>query len=448
MTQPVTLFKTVKGVTPIKVGRRILVSGLYWQVLPGSQNYMQEAKKIARRERERTQQALEVVLLRRHTDVVQAGFVVRGGRAKKGTVSLAAVAADSLGATFIAAIALPDGRFALAAALHNAIVPDSDAVFDAQEAQDKIQELWNSLSGSVSAGELVVYAPPELWADATPVALADLLPNIRRSHRLRQRLTLSDQNLATWIVWGLLLVAAAIAWGLWEHHHARLAQERALARAQELERLRGQVGLSASDLSLMRPWTSQPAVQTMAKHCSDAIGQLPLTLDGWVLLNAQCSAKTASASFARTDGRTVRGFTQAAQRWRTGVGVQFSTDGDLGTVDWPMAMPAGGDDPLAPLNMRSAAFMSWWQERLVPFETSPATSTPAPGYAPPPNVQDPKLTAPHWKTMRWSIKSTPRNPTSLLTDFNLPGIRLQEIGLAFGGNGELNWTLKGELYGE
>lgn len=448
MSHPVSLFKTINGVTPIKVGRRILVSGLYWQVLPGSQNYMQEARKIARRERERTHQTLDVVLLRRHVDVVQAGFVVRGGRARKGTVSLAAVAADTLGATFIAAFALPDGRFALTASIHDAIVPDSDGVFDAEQARHKIHELWNSLSGSVGAAQLIVYAPSSLWADARPIELADLLPAIKRSHRLRQRPTLSAQNMNVWLAWGAVVLAAMLGWGVWHIYSARLAEQEAALRAQALERLRQPVGPSASELSLMRPWTLQPSVQTMAQRCSDAIGQIPLTLDGWVLLNAQCSAKSASASFARTDGRTVQGFIQATQHWRSEVGVQFSTDGDLGTVDWPMTMPAGGDDALAPLKTRSAAFMSWWQARLVPFDTSTTTSTLAPGYVPPPNVQDPKLTTPHWRTLRWSITSTPRNPMALLTGFDLPGVRLQEVAVAFGDSGQLNWTLKGELYGE
>lgn len=448
MNQQVTLFKTVQGVTPIKIGRRILVSGLYWQVLPGGHNYMQEARKIARQERERTQQALEVVLLRRHVDVVQAGFVVRGGRAKKGTVSLAAVAADSLGHTFIAAFALPDGRYALAATIHDAIIPDSDGVFEAAEARLKIQELWNSLSGSVTAGELTIYAPSELWADAKPIALADLLPNIRRSHRLRQRPSISNPNLMGWIFWGSLLLGAAIGWGLWEQYQARLIQERALARAQELERLRASVGVSTSNTALMRPWTSQPSIQAMALGCTQAIGHIPLTLDGWVLLNAQCTIKSASASFARTDGRTVQGFYEAAQQWKPTVAIQLSTDGDLASLQWPQHFQGAGDEGLAALQERSTVFMSWWQQRFIPFEISPTASNFAPGYTPPPNETDPRLNSPHWKTMRWSIKSTPRNPTSLLDGINPSGLRLHEIGMSFGNAGELNWSLKGELYGE
>ena len=88
------VFKTVNGITPIKIGRRIFVSGLDWQVLPNGGNYQIEARKIAKREREETGKPFEAVFVRRQADVVQAGFAVRGARARRGTVPLAAVAAE------------------------------------------------------------------------------------------------------------------------------------------------------------------------------------------------------------------------------------------------------------------------------------------------------------------------------------------------------------------
>src|SRR5690554_5371978 len=169
-TPQISTFKTIKGVTPIKAGKRIFVSGLYWQVLPNGQNYKEEARKIARHERERTGKALDVVFLRRHVDIVQAGFVVRGGRARKGTVALAAVATDVLGPTFIAAFPLPDGRFALVSGSNNAIVPDSEGVYEAADARQRIAELWSALEATVGNGELPVYAPTDLWPDGRPIS--------------------------------------------------------------------------------------------------------------------------------------------------------------------------------------------------------------------------------------------------------------------------------------
>lgn len=447
MTPNVTVFKTVKGVTPIKIGRRIFVSGLYWQVLPNGQNYMQEARKIARHERERTGQALEVVLLRKHVDVVQAGFVVRGGRARKGTVSLAAVAADVLGPTFIAAFALPDGRYALASAIHDAIVPDSDGVYEPAQAKERLSELWNALSGSVDSGELQVYAPTELWATGQPSELATLLSGVRRSHRLRQRPTLTKRAA---LIWGAGLagaVAAITAWSLWQAHQHRLAQQRALQLAQQHAQMQPHPGQPLSPRDDAFPWTNQPGINEFAATCTTAIGQLPLTLDGWVLLNAQCGATATSATYARTEGRTVRGFDRVAKQWRAHSQVHFSNDGDLGTIQWPMRMRAAGNEGLRPLDEQLRAFMTWWQTRLIPFETASTASKFAPGYSPATDPQG-NPQQPDWQTLRWQIKSTPRTPTKALEGFMQDGVRLQQIELTFGANGQLNWSLKGEIYAQ
>lgn len=447
MTPSITVFKTVKGVTPIKVGRRIFVSGLYWQVLPNGQNYMQEARKIARQERERTEQALEVVLLRKHVDVVQAGFVVRGGRARKGTVSLAAVAADQLGPTFIAAFALPDGRYALASAIHDAIVPDSDGVYEPAQARERLSELWNALSGSVEAGELQVYAPADLWPAARPIELASLLAGVRRTHRLRQRPTLTKRSALIWSAWVVSTVAAFTAWTLWQAHQERIAHEQAMQLAREQARAQGSANEKALPRENAYPWTNQPDVHQFAHACTDAIGQLPLTLDGWVLLNAQCNVRSTSATYARTDGRTVRGFDNAATQWRPQSQVHFSSDGDLGTLQWPMQMRAAGNEGLEPLDQRLRSFMTWWQKRLIAFETTPTTSKFAPGYSP---ISDPEgnQEKPDWKTLRWEIKATPRTPVKVLENFKQGGVRLQQIELTFGTNGQLNWSFNGELYAQ
>lgn len=378
MATTVSLFKTIKGVTPVKVGRRrTFVSGLDWQVLPSGQNYKEEARRIARNELERTGVALDVVHLRRHENVVQAAFIRRGARARKGTVSLAAVAADMLGANFVAAFELPDGRYALTSCVDAVIVPDMDRVCEGHEAIDRIQELVNSLS---TLGDLQVYAPDELWPGAEPIALQDLLSGVRRRHRLRQRPTFSQSSITTVVVWAVLIALVAAGWMLWDWHQQKVANEIAAEQAREMERLRMASGQDLPDLSLLRPWTSQPSVQAFSQVCTQAINQVPVTLDGWVLLNAQCSAYSTSATFARTEGRTVLGFSRMANAWRDGVNIQFSGDGDLGTVEWPISMEPGGDEGLAPMDRRTRHFMSWWQSLLVPFEMTTVNSAFAAGY--------------------------------------------------------------------
>ena len=446
MATNVSIFKTVKGVTPIKVGRRrTFVSGLDWQVLPSGQNYKEEARKIARNELERTGVALDVVHLRRHENVVQAAFIRRGARARKGTVSLAAVAADKLGANFVAAFELPDGRYAITSCVDEVIVPGMDRVCEPQEAIDKIQELVNSRS---SLGELQVYAPDAIWTGAEPIALQDLLSGVRRRHRLRQRPTFSQSSVTTWIVWSLLAARVASARALWDMHQQKLANELAAEQAREMERLRQQSGQNLPDLSLLRPWTGQPALKTFSQVCTQSIGQVPVTLDGWVLLNAQCSTSSTSATFARTEGRTVLGFSNMAHAWRNGLNIQFSGDGDLGTLEWSISMPPGGDEGLERMDHRTRHFMSWWQSQLVPFEVTTVNSLFASGYRPRPEPSGQQELRPDWKTARWTVKGAPRNPVQLLDGIDPDGLRLQEIELEFDAQGQLKWSLKGEIYGQ
>ncbi|WP_167752801.1 type 4b pilus protein PilO2 [Pusillimonas caeni] len=421
------------------------MSGLDWQVLPSGHNYKDEARKIARNELERTGVALDVVHLRRHENVVQAAFIRRGGRARKGTVSLAAVAADMLGANFVAAFELPDGRYALTSCVDEVIVPGMDRVCEPQEAIDKIQELSNSRS---SQGELQVYAPDTLWPGGEPIDLEDLLAGVKRRHRLRQRPTFSQSSVRTWAVWAVLAALVISAWLLWDRHQRKLASELAAKQAKELEHLRQQSGQNLHDLSLLRPWTSQPSLETFSQVCTRSISKVPVTLDGWVLLNAQCSAYSTSATYARTEGRTVLGFASTARAWREALNVQFSSDGDLGTIEWPVVMSPGGDEGLDQMDNRTRHFMSWWQSQLVPFEVTSTNSAFAPGYQPPPVSSGQQELRPDWKTARWTIDGVPRNPTQLLEGINPDGLRLQEIELDFDAQGQLKWSLKGEIYGQ
>lgn len=446
MAKPITLFKTIKGVTPIKIGRRrTFVSGLDWQVLTSSQNHMVEARKIAKREKKETGQAFEVVYLRRHADIVQAGFIVRGGRARPGTVSLAAVAADTLGSNFVAAFALPDGRYAMAACMDNAIVPDMDLVCEPDEAKRRIHELWDLRVGS---GELDVFAPDELWQGGKAFDLEDLLPNVRHRHRLRHRANLGAPGLKSAVIWGAVALLGAASWYGWQFYQTQLQEKQEAELARQLELLRSQAGDSVADASLMRSWTNKPSLRTLASECTKSIGQVPITLDGWILINASCTASSTAATFARTEGRTVTGFASTAKGWRDPVTIQFSSDGDLGTIEWRHALAPGGDEGLIPMQVRSESFMSWWQSRFVPFELKPTPSVFAAGYQPHPAREGTDSSRPNWKTALWEIKSAPQNPENLLSGIDPSGLRLLQVELDFDTDGQLKWHLKGELYGE
>lgn len=447
MATTISLYKTVNGVTPIRVGRRIFVSGLYWEVLLNGASYQEEARKIARRERERSGVALDVVYLRRHADVVQAGFAPRAGRARKGTVSLAAVAIDALGPTFVAAFPLPDGRYALTAGSNNTIVPDSDCVCEYEEAKERIEELVRFLTPVDGHGELPVYAPLDLWPGGKAISLEELLPRARRLHRLRQRPAFNARSPAGWIAFGAATTLAAAAWFGWEWYQADLARQEAERRAAEMEKLRRQARVDVPDASLLRPWTHRPTLASFVATCTQEIGAHPITLDGWVLIKSECWDTTVTASYARTEGRTVQGFSDQVHAWRPHAQVQFSSDGDIGTIERRLEFAPGGDEALAPLEMRANAFMTYWQQRVVPFEMRTVPSAFAPNV--PVAPQGDKAPArPHWRTMSWSIPATARNPVQLTADLDGTGLRAHQITMTFNAEGKLQWSLKGELYGQ
>lgn len=436
------VFKTVNGITPIKIGRRIFVSGLDWQVLPNGGNYQIEARKIAKREREETGKPFEAVFVRRHADVVQAGFAVHGARARRGTVPLAAVAADALGPSFIAAFEVEPGKYAVTGAMNDIILPQSDKYLDAVQARAHFQKLWDSLESSLGIEDFEVYAPEGFFKDAQPYTLDALARHVKRSHRLKKRPTFAPNDLARYFIWGCILTALLAGGWIYAADQAeksRLANQKTVVPTHPV---------TADELAATRPWTKQAQPRVFAQRCTQSLGVLPLTLDGWVLANARCDANQIAAQYARTQGRTADGLSAAISAWSPRLLLAFSSDGDLATIKWAMSMPPGGDDGLAPMLTRSTDFLSHWQHRLVPVTVARSASHFAPNYIPPKTAVDPRLLHPNWQTLSWEIKGSTRNPTSLVKGLSVPGVRIQSISLAFGESGALNWSLKGNLYGQ
>lgn len=436
------VFKTVNGITPIKIGRRIFVSGLDWQVLPNGGNYQIEARKIAKREREETGKPFEAVFVRRQADVVQAGFAVRGARARRGTVPLAAVAADALGPSFIAAFEVEPGKYAITGAMNDIILPQSDKYLDAVQARAHFQKLWDSLESSLGVEDFEVYAPEGFFKDAQPYAIDALARHVKRSHRLKKRPTFAPNDLARYFVWGCVLTALMAGGWIYASDQAeksRLARQKTVAPAHPV---------TAAELAATRPWTHQAQPGVFAQRCTKSLGVLPLTMDGWVLANAHCEANLVAAQYARTQGRTSNGFSSAISTWSPRLQVAFSNDGDLATVTWAMSMPPGGDDGLGALQARKTDFLSYWQHRLISVPMTSSASHFAADYVTPKVAADPRLLHPNWQTLSWEIKDSPRNPTSLIEGLSVPGVRIQSISLAFGESGVLNWSLKGNLYGQ
>lgn len=440
--------ETRKGITLVEIEGKTFVSGLYWQILTHPNAVMAQARAVARKERERTGESMDVVAIRRMPDVIQAGFVARDAGAKKGMYSLATVACDTLGASFVAAFDLGHGKYATVACQRGAIIPDSDAVYDAAGARRATQELWKSLSGSLENGELKLYAPPSIVADGESASIEELLVGLNRSQRLRQLSWFSPRELV--VLGTFIVMGVAGFWGLSTHHakeaeKARLEQER---KAAELRRLREESGMDASELALLHPWSSRPKASVFAGLCTQALWSLPLTFDGWALAFATCTTSGASAHYKRTSGRTVEGFRSRASAWRSDLSLTFEASGEAVDIAWSVPMQAGGDDPLITFSTVSQALVSTLQRQFVSVELIGKPSQIAATYQPTATMADFPLPTANWKTGSWSVKATSRTPAEFLANLPENGLRLSSISLSFQQNGALVWSAEGEIYGK
>lgn len=439
--------ETRKGITLIEIEGKTLVSGLYWQVLTNPNAIMAEARAFARRERERTGEPMDVVSIRRAPDVIQAGFVVRGAGAQKGMYSLATAACDVLGDSFVAAFELGNDRYATIACQRGAIIPDSDGVHDAAGARKVTQELWRALSGALENGELKFYAPQSIVSDAEPVSLQELITGLNRSHRLRQLSWFSPREIV--VLGACLAVALAGFWSISAYlaHQKELAAAAKAAEAAQRRRLLEESGMSASERALMHPWSMQPRASIFAGLCTQAIWSLPLTLDGWALTDAQCTAQEVKAGYVRTTGRTVAGFRAKATAWRQDLTLRFADAGDTVDIRWGLSMQAGGDDPLAPFQTVSEALASALQRQFVTVELTGKPSEIAPSYTRSSDLADLPPPSVDWKTGSWTVKPTGRTPSIFLANLPDQGLRLTTLNLSFEHNGAPAWSASGEIYG-
>ncbi|WP_019939850.1 type 4b pilus protein PilO2 [Bordetella sp. FB-8] len=442
-----TVYKTVNGVTPFKIGRRLFVSGLDWQVLPNGGNYQAEARRIAKREREETGKPVEAVFVRRQPDVVQAGFVVRGARARRGMVPLAAVAADVLGPSFVAAFEVSPQMYAVTGAMHDVILPGSDKCLDKVQARAHFQKLWESMESALGVDAFEVYAPEGFFSDAEPYSLEELARGVKRSHRLRKRLSLAPRDVSRYFIWAVVLGTIFGGAGILISNHLaklRLAELESEAAANRLKN----AGATAEELARTHPWAQESLPGVFADRCTKSLGVLPVTLGGWPLSEAHCSASQVTATYARTQGRTVNDIIRAAQAWDRALRISVDKSGDLVTIAWGMAMPAAGDEILPLMRGQEDNFMSHWQHRLISFTLTPVASSFPSGYIAPKTSSDARLMHPSWKTLKWDIKEIARNPINLMDAMSIPGVRVESESLSFSDTGMVNWSMSGKLYGQ
>lgn len=446
MKDQIVVSSPINGVSVISVGKVQLVAGLFWRILTKPRAYMSEARAFAKSERERTGIPMDVVAVRNTGEVIQAGFVSRGCGAVKGMYSVATVAADVLGKSFIAAFRLGEDQYVTVAVLNGSIIPESDAISTCKQAREKLEELYSILSGSFQDGALRVIAPPEVISTgAEEVTFDVLLSALKRAQRLRQLSWFSKQELLL-AAGGLVVVVAAItAYSLYAQHQAELARVEEAERAARLARLRAESERPVEEIALQHPWTQTPTTQSFLTACTSSLAEIPITLDGWILKRATCSANATTSEYVRAIGRTALGFRSAAQEWNSNATARMSPDGSTGSIVQTFAIPPGGDDELAAASERLEAFYTHFQQRLVSVSVQPKQSYEAaialrPGQV----LKQPRVL--DWATYGWTVVPTERTPASFLADMPSLGVRISEIALEHT-ESKILWTVHGEIYG-
>jgi len=416
-----------------------LVSGLFWQPLERPRAYMKEAREIGRRHK------MDIVTIRKSETVLEAGFVSKQLGIVKGMYSMASIMAAKLGNeanghTFLAAVKIDDERYAMVAVDKNGILPNSDRIEDLKGIHEAITHFYSLLNKP----DIKVYAPQELRFGGEEIQLDNLLTGLSRQNQLRplflglsrrEVLTLSGVVLALLII----CVIGKIKYDEWR----QVSRQREEAANKALESINTQTGTEHTVVALVHPWTTKPTSREFLKACQPELEKLPLSVAGWTFSEGRCNAGGLEVLYQRAVDLpiTVRQFIQQASTYWPGITVSFSGDNSIAQIKRSLTFPAGGDDPLMPLDEIRNAVVSHFQARLMPanLAAKPSEAQPLPGQAD-------RTPQPTWLTWTFSAQSQ-LAPTDVLTHFPDNGVRLTALSVALE-DIVLNWRIEGEFYAQ
>lgn len=435
------------GITPvgqadlqvIEVHGKKLVSGLYWKPLHSVRSYMAEAKQIGKAE------GMQMVTIRKGRTILQAGFAPKGRNRLKGMYSLAAALAGQLGENWIACFQLEPDRYALAAVYKSAVVPGFDLVGGRDEIEGKLREVYSLLSSndpeefSSSSSSARIIAPAEMDFGNESLELAELLPAkaIRREHRLRQlTLGLTPLQLA-----GAAAGVVALLGGLYGASWWMEQQEAAAQRAREVAAARAKLAQQSADTAgVVYPWSAVPPTGALLEACSVFLANTPLAVGGWLFDQARCAPGKAVAVYRRHEGPPVDVFVAAVHRL-AGRPPGVFEQGTAGSIEAAITVAAEGNDELR----NTAELLTAVTAHIQGVDDVAELSIEAKPFVPDP--QQPAAVAPSWTTNSFTIQ-TQLPPERLFRGLDTEGMRVLEVVTVLTPDtAELNWTIKGEIYG-
>ncbi|WP_175857323.1 type 4b pilus protein PilO2 [Burkholderia anthina] len=432
----------------VDINNRTFVSDLFWQPLSNSRNYMAEARMLGKKHE------WDIVAVRRGTRV-QAGFAPKKSAALKGMYSLAASLAAQLGDSWLGAFALNDGRYIVTAVYERMICIGFDTICNAEEAK-------RLLANAVTLHQFdddAIYAPPELEFSSHSRDIYQLLTpkTVRKEHRLRQlTFGLTKRELVI-AATALVVLGAGIAGYVWHSEKqaeeaARIAAQRRLDEQRRLAELNARARKKIEVKELVHPWASTSGALDYATTCVAAEDQFPLSIAGWPLREISCEGRTATATYARTEGLTIDQFlTEARELYGESVHI-IGDDQNTGVVPVKMEPRVAGDEKLKMPDDVMPHFHSYFEGLVIPVTVSEVPvkvekEPDVPGQPPTP------VPVPTWRQYNFNF-SDDLPPTyhfgrmkSALA--GLEGVRVDKIVETVDASaGSATWKVEGNIYAQ
>lgn len=428
-----------------KIGNKLFVGSLFWQSLTKKSNFRGEAQEQAKKN------TCDLFMIREATGVAQAGLAYTKEGYQAGMYSFAAALSKRIAETgvvvdgnhvfphnWLAAIELDDDKWAFVAVRDEAIMASGDKIGSRQEVLDLLDQTygygaWNAVIGSEA---LAQYQYPKF----VNVALDELFPVDRRGNvkvpsefALKPfKLTLSP-GLAIKVAAGLLAIAVGGGgYWKWDIEQKKLAQERALEEARQLEAQKQR--LAAATQKLPHPWASAPQAKDLAGACES--GFLNVAPGGWVTKEIQCSA--AGINFILDRGLSTIGQLKDAEP-----SARIDAAGDVASVVRGIKFYEFVDEEIGKQIELTDLVMDYFQRLGIKIAVAPQPEPAKPQQLPGSNPlnQQPAPLSPDWRTSLVALGPTGFSPSVVVAGLQIPGFRFERITYKDG-----EWSYEGKLY--
>jgi hypothetical protein len=267
----------------IQIVDKNYILGLWWQIPSSGLSKNKAMLELARKTAASLSEIREYNYVALRT-AEQYGLVHYEGELPPKTRSLAAAIRPTTKKEAFLGVFCLDDSWWVCGKLFGMVMSDGDAVFDTkEEAQEHISKMVRPFIGDVELAEVVCNTTEESMSYLTPILWAErpLRPLYGASR---------DENILRRGVIGALLLLVFFISVFWVFGEFRDRQLAKLARLTSAEReAKKQDILAHPERYFRKVWLDAPTFITAGKQCSQALLNLPTTVNVWMLEEAVCA---------------------------------------------------------------------------------------------------------------------------------------------------------------